>query len=54
MAAAERQGAARGRTYIAGHPGGGGADRLYQRLGWTRAGVIPRYAWLPHGRSATP
>lgn len=26
------------------------AERLYERLGWTRAGVIPRYAMYPDGR----
>ncbi len=26
---------------------GGGADRLYSRLGWTRVGEIPRYAQFP-------
>ena len=25
------------------------ADRIYPRLGWTRAGVIPDYATLPNG-----
>ena len=25
------------------------ADRVYERLGWTRAGVIPKYAELPSG-----
>lgn len=25
------------------------ADRVYERLGWTRAGVIPDYAQLPSG-----
>ena len=29
---------------------GGDAERLYERLGWTRAGVIPRYALWPGGR----
>ncbi len=28
---------------------GGEAERLYTRLGWTRAGVIPGYALLPDG-----
>lgn len=28
---------------------GGDAERLYQRLGWTRVGVIPRYAKMPDG-----
>lgn len=25
------------------------ADRLYEKLGWTRIGVIPEYALSPHG-----
>jgi GNAT superfamily N-acetyltransferase len=29
---------------------GGGAERLYERLGWTRVGVIPNYALFPDGR----
>lgn len=28
---------------------GGDAERLYQRLGWTRVGEIPRYALMPQG-----
>jgi GNAT superfamily N-acetyltransferase len=28
------------------------ADRIYERLGWTRAGVIPDYAVLPSGTLA--
>ena len=28
---------------------GGEAERLYQRLGWERVGVIPGYALLPQG-----
>ena len=28
---------------------GGSAERLYQRLGWTMAGVIPDFALLPDG-----
>jgi GNAT superfamily N-acetyltransferase len=28
---------------------GGDAERLYERLGWERVGVIPGYALLPHG-----
>ena len=28
---------------------GTNADRIYERLGWTRAGVIPEYAELPSG-----
>jgi hypothetical protein len=29
---------------------GGDAERLYMRLGWTKAGVIPNYALFPDGR----
>jgi len=29
---------------------GGDAERLYIRLGWVKAGVIPRYALFPDGR----
>lgn len=28
---------------------GGDAERLYERLGWVRVGVIPRYALMPLG-----
>ena len=28
---------------------GGAAERLYLRMGWTRAGVIPKYALYPDG-----
>jgi GNAT superfamily N-acetyltransferase len=28
---------------------GGDAERLYQRLGWQRVGVIPKYALMPDG-----
>jgi hypothetical protein len=26
------------------------AERLYERLGWTRSGVVPDYALWPDGR----
>ena len=29
---------------------GDAGERLYTRLGWTRVGVIPRYALMPDGR----
>jgi GNAT superfamily N-acetyltransferase len=29
---------------------GGDAERLYERLGWIRVGVIPDYALSPDGR----
>ena len=28
---------------------GSAADRVYQRLGWTRLGVVPAYSTLPDG-----
>jgi hypothetical protein len=28
---------------------GGDADRLYERLGWQRCGIIPGYALWPDG-----
>jgi len=28
---------------------GGDGERLYQRLGWVRVGVIPGYALMPRG-----
>ncbi|MEO8621195.1 MAG: GNAT family N-acetyltransferase [bacterium] len=30
---------------------GGDAERLYERLGWERVGVIPGYALMPRGES---
>jgi GNAT superfamily N-acetyltransferase len=32
---------------------GGDAERLYARLGWTRVGVIPRYALMPDGKACS-
>jgi GNAT superfamily N-acetyltransferase len=29
---------------------GGDAERLYQRLGWVRVGVVPHFALMPDGR----
>jgi GNAT superfamily N-acetyltransferase len=29
---------------------GGDAERLYMRLGWTKSGIIPKYALFPDGR----
>ena len=28
---------------------GGSAEKLYARLGWTKVGVIPKYALFPDG-----
>ena len=30
---------------------GDAAERLYERLGWSKVGVIPKYALYPDGRS---
>jgi ribosomal protein S18 acetylase RimI-like enzyme len=51
MEAAEREARAERRTLlvldtVTGDP----AERLYERLGWTRVGVIPNYALYPDGR----
>ena len=29
---------------------GGDAEMLYMRLGWTKSGIIPKYALFPDGR----
>src|ERR671915_208177 len=51
MARAELEAAAEGKTLlvldtVTGDP----AERLYERLGWTKVGVIPNYALYPDGR----
>ena len=38
-----------GKTLLVLDTASGEAERLYQRLGWTRVGVIPGYALLPMG-----
>jgi GNAT superfamily N-acetyltransferase len=50
MAALEREALARGRTLLTldTHTGGP-AERLYERLGWSRVGIVPGYALLPDG-----
>jgi len=40
---------ARGRTLLVLDTASDAAERLYQRMGWTRVGIIPGYALLPHG-----
>lgn len=32
---------------------GGHAERLYERLGWVKAGIIPKYALFPNGGFAS-
>jgi len=51
MECAEREAAGEGKTLlvldtVTGDP----AERLYERLGWTKVGVIPNYALYPDGR----
>jgi ribosomal protein S18 acetylase RimI-like enzyme len=50
MREAERIAAERGRTLLnLDTATDGGAAELYESLGWTRAGVIPDYAYKPKG-----
>lgn len=52
MAEIERQALAEGRTLLVlDTVTGDDAERLYERLGWTKVGVIPNYALYPDGRS---
>lgn len=52
MAHAEREALAEGRTLLVlDTVTGDTGERLYERLGWTRVGVIPGYALYPDGRS---
>jgi GNAT superfamily N-acetyltransferase len=51
MEHAEREALAEGRTLLVlDTVTGDAAERLYERLGWTRVGVIPNYALYPDGR----
>jgi ribosomal protein S18 acetylase RimI-like enzyme len=51
MERAEREAAAEGRTLLVlDTVTGDDGERLYERLGWTRVGVIPGYALYPDGR----
>jgi ribosomal protein S18 acetylase RimI-like enzyme len=51
MAQAEREARAEGKTLLVlDTVTGDAAERLYERLGWTRVGVIPNYALYPDGR----
>src|SRR5712664_511202 len=49
MCAAERMAAERGRTLLVLDTAADGASGLYERLGFQLAGVIPDYAFKPHG-----
>jgi len=51
MRAVEEAARAAGRTLLVlDTVTGGDAERLYQRLGWARVGVVPDYALWPDGR----
>ena len=51
MAEAEQRARALGKTLLMLDTAtGGDAERLYQRLNWIRAAVIPNFALLPDGR----
>jgi GNAT superfamily N-acetyltransferase len=49
MARAEHEAKARGRTLLVLDTASGDAERLYERSGWQRSGVIPDYAMWPGG-----
>ena len=49
MRAAEATARECGKTLLVLDTASGEAERLYERLGWERVGVIPGYALLPHG-----
>jgi GNAT superfamily N-acetyltransferase len=51
MQEAEREAKSAGKTLLVlDTVTGGDAERLYERLQWVRAGVIPNYAMFPDGR----
>jgi GNAT superfamily N-acetyltransferase len=51
MERAEEEARAEGKTLLVlDTVTGDAAERLYERLGWTRVGVIPNYALYPDGR----
>jgi len=49
MAALERTAADAGRWLLTLDTATAAAERLYERMGWSRSGVIPRYALNPDG-----
>src|SRR5262249_58855395 len=51
MARAEAEARAEGKTLLVlDTVTGDAAEKLYERLGWTKVGVIPNYALYPDGR----
>lgn len=49
MRAAEDAARQSGKSLLVLDTASGDAERLYARLGWTLAGIVPGYALLPHG-----
>src|SRR5687768_6960360 len=49
MQAAESTARECGKTLLVLDTASDDAERLYERMGWVRVGVIPGYALLPHG-----
>jgi GNAT superfamily N-acetyltransferase len=49
LAAVEQAARAAGRTLLVLDTASAEAERLYERGGWQRVGIIPKYALLPHG-----
>jgi GNAT superfamily N-acetyltransferase len=50
MRAVEDAARTAGKTLLVLDTASGDAERLYERSGWTRVGVVPGYALLPDGR----
>jgi GNAT superfamily N-acetyltransferase len=50
MEAAEAAARVAGKTLLVLDTASGDAERLYDRMGWTRVGVVPGYALWPDGR----
>jgi len=50
MERAETEARAAGKSLLVLDTASGDAERLYERLGWTRVGVVPGFALYPDGR----
>jgi GNAT superfamily N-acetyltransferase len=53
MRAAEDVARSAGKTLLVLDTASDDAERLYERLGWTRVGVVPEFALLPDGRTCS-
>jgi ribosomal protein S18 acetylase RimI-like enzyme len=49
MRALEAAALEHGRTVLVLDTASGAAERLYERMGWNRVGIVPDYALWPHG-----